>query len=362
MDQAERTATKAQNNGHGRAAEIWTPQDIARKARLRYVSDSEPGIRRRRCGRGFSYSTESGKRVTDRRVLERVESLAIPPAWTEVWICRYANGHLQATGRDDRGRKQYRYHDRWQETSGRAKFSALASFGKLLPRLRRQVERDLASESLTWTKAAALAVALLDETGIRIGNREYANDNQSYGLTTLKSRHVQVEDSQVVFSFNGKSGLKHRIEVTNPVLVERIAECRSIRGGTLLKYESPQGLLSLTSHDVNEYLEAFSPEITAKTFRTWHGSRLAAESLFRSKPAGSESARKRRVCKAIRKASDRLGNTTTICRKYYVHPQVIDLYLDGRFPDVFEGFSPRRRKRISEAEQILLRILDWKTS
>ena len=359
MDQSDRTTTNGKAGGNGRLVEVLTSQEIARRARLRYVCDSEPGIRRRRCGRGFVYSSETGKRLADDRLRERIESLAIPPAWTDVWICRFANGHLQATGRDSRGRKQYRYHDRWQETTGRAKFSALGCFGRLLPRIRRQVANDLNRENLDWTKAAALAVALLDETGVRVGNREYAADNQSYGLTTLKHRHVQVDGSQLVFSFIGKGGLKRRIELNNAQLAELIAECRALRGSTLLKYRSEKGIESLTSYDVNEYLGAFSPEISAKAFRTWHGSKIAAEFLYQVDSAGSERARKRQVSEAICAAASHLGNTRTVCRNYYIHPQVMDLFLKGHFPDVFAGFSPRRRKRITEAEQILLRLLDF---
>jgi DNA topoisomerase I len=355
MVQLERTTTNGEAHSNGQ--QIPTPQEIARQARLRYVSDSEPGIRRRRCGRGFLFYSASGQRLTDARELERIESLAIPPAWTDVWICRFAKGHLQATGRDSRGRKQYRYHDRWQETTGQAKFSTLLAFGLLLPTIRRQVEKDLKQEGLPWTKAAALAVALLDETGIRVGNREYATDNQSYGLTTLRNGHVQVTESRLVFSFTGKGGFKHRLELDNANLAGLVAECRSIRGGTLLQYETEPGRQSLTSYDVNEYLNAFSPDITAKMFRTWHGSKLAAEFLYHADPAGSASKRKRLVSQAFRTAAEHLGNTTTVCRKYYIHPQVTELFLAGRFPEVFEGFSQKRKKRLTGAEQVLLRLL-----
>lgn len=361
MGQQDQIQTTKEKNGNGQAMETLTPKEIARRARLRYVCDSEPGIHRKRRGRGFVYYSALGQRLTDARLLDRIRSLAIPPAWTDVWICRFAKGHLQATGRDSRGRKQYRYHDRWQDMTGRAKFSALAAFGHALPQIRRQVATDLNREGLPWEKVAALAVCLLDETAVRVGNREYATDNDSYGLTTLQDRHVQVMESRLVFSFTGKGGLKHRIELDNARLANLVAQCRAIRGKKLLQYESERGHQPLNSHDVNDYLSSFRCEITAKTFRTWHGSRMVAESLFHSEKPSSVSARKKLVSRAIKEAAESLGNTPKICRKSYVHPQVIDLFLEGRFPEVFDGFTPRRGKRITKGEKILLRLLEHET-
>ncbi len=299
--------------------------------------------------------------MTDARQLERINSLVIPPAWTDVWICRFAKGHLQATGRDNKGRKQYIYHARWQETTGRAKFSGLAAFGRLLPKIRRKVAQDLSLDGLPYEKVAALAVHLLDETGIRVGNREYAADNDSYGLTTLQNRHVRVFGSRLMFCFNAKGGLKCRMELDNPALAELVESCRAIPKGTLLQYENSKGYQSLTSYDVNDYLSTFSPEISAKMFRTWHGSRAAAEFLYHANPprSRSRSARTQLVSKSIRHAAEHLRNTITICRKYYIHPQITDLFLEDRFPEVFEDFTPRTKKRTTKADEILLRILEY---
>lgn len=340
-----------------RTTKPLTPEDIARKARLRYVSDAEPGILRKRRGRGFYYVTASGNAIKDSPQLERILSLAIPPAWTEVWICRFAKGHIQATGRDSRGRKQYIYHARWQETTGREKFSGLADFGPLLPKIRRQVAKDLLLRGLPYEKVQALAVHLLDETGFRIGNREYAADNDSYGLTTLQNRHVRISGSRLLFCFKAKSGLTCRMELDNPRLAKLVESCRANSKGTLLQYENGQSYQSLTSHDVNDYLSQFSPNISAKLFRTWHGSRAAAEFLYNVDPPNSRSARTRLVSESIRHAAEHLGNTVSVCRKYYVHPRISDLFLEGRFPEVFDDFTPRAKKRMTKADQILLRVL-----
>jgi DNA topoisomerase-1 len=336
-----------------------TPEDIARQARLRYVSDSEPGLSRKRRGRGFCYVTAAGKPLKDARQLRRITSLAIPPAWTDVWICRFAKGHLQATGRDNRGRKQYIYHPRWQETTGRAKFSGLLEFGRLLPKIRNKVAEDLSLPGLPYEKVQALAVHLLDETGFRIGNREYAADNDSYGLTTLQNRHVRTSGSKLLFCFKAKSGLKCRMELDNPALAKLVESCRANSKGTLLQYENGKGYQSLTSYDVNDYLSEFSPEISAKSFRTWHGSRTAAEFLYEADPPRSRTARVRLVKQAIREAAEHLGNTVSVCRRYYVHPQITDLFLECRFPEVFKDFAPRPKKRTTKADEILLRILEY---
>jgi DNA topoisomerase-1 len=338
-----------------------TPEDIARQARLRYVSDSEPGIVRKRRGKGFCFLTPSGKPLTNARQLDRVNALAIPPAWTEVWICRFAKGHLQATGRDSRGRKQYIYHSRWQETTGRAKFASLPEFGRLLPKIRKQIAEDLALPGLPYEKVQALAVHLLDETGFRVGNREYAADNDSYGLTTLQNRHVRIEGSRLIFGFNAKSGLKCRMELDNPALAKLVESCRANSRGTLLQYENGKGYQSLTSYDVNAYLDQFSLDISAKMFRTWHGSRAAAEFLFSADLPHSRSARTRLVKQAIQHAAEHLRNTVTICRRYYVHPQITELFVEGEFPKIFEGTPPRPKKRTTKADEILLRILEFRS-
>ncbi|MEX1233199.1 MAG: hypothetical protein WEB58_23310 [Planctomycetaceae bacterium] len=335
-----------------------TPQRLARLAGLRYVCDSEPGLTRRRCGGGFIYVASSGGRLSNGEHLTRIRALAIPPAWTEVWICLHADGHLQATGHDNRGRKQYLYHERWHDISGQAKYSSLASFGKALPRIRQRIEKDLRRHGLPREKVAALAVRLLDETAVRIGNREYATDNESYGLTTLERRHAQISGSRILLSFVGKGGKQREVFLRNARLAKLLARCRNTRGKALLQYEADGRYLPLTSEDVNHYLgEIAGSRMTAKLFRTWRGSTVVADYLYRAEPASSESARKRIVNAAIRAAAEHLGNTPAICRKSYVHPQIIDAYLASRFPAIFKNFTPRRRKSLSADEQVLLHLL-----
>lgn len=335
-----------------------TPQELTRIAGLRYVCDSEPGLRRRRCGGGFLYVAASGRRVSMKRHLMRIRELAIPPAWTEVWICRYANGHLQATGFDARRRKQYLYHERWHEISGRAKFSSLVGFGRALPRIRRQLERDLRRHGLPREKVAALAVRLLDETAVRIGNREYATDNESYGLTTLERRHAHISGSRIRLSFNGKGGKPREIFLRSRNLSRLLKRTRDTRGRALIQYERDGEFVPLSSEDVNDYLgEIAGSRVTAKTFRTWRGSAIVADYLYRTELPDSETARKRVVNKAIRAAAEHLGNTPAICRKSYVHPQVIAAYMSGRYVDIFADFTHRRRKHLAVDEQVLLHLL-----
>jgi DNA topoisomerase-1 len=303
----------------------------ARAAGIRYVGSAEPGIRRRRIGGRFYYVTEAGQRVTKPAQLSRIASLAIPPAWQNVWICADPDGHIQATGIDARGRKQYRYHAAWRKIRDQAKYADVIAFGHALPRLRERVARDLARRTLDKNKAIAAVVALMQQTGIRVGNDEYAASNGSYGLTTLEHRHVRVRGPRVVFKFRGKGGKSHLIEVCDRKLSQIIKASLSIPGRRLFQYVDERARYRpVTAQDVNRYLrEATGHVFTAKEFRTWQGTLRAALHLCACERGTTQAAAKRALRAAIEAASMHLGNTAAICRKSYVHPAVFDAFLDG---------------------------------
>ncbi|HXE58661.1 MAG TPA: hypothetical protein VNK43_11725 [Gemmatimonadales bacterium] len=310
---------------------VTDPVESAASAGLRYLSDASPGIRRRWSGAGFRYVGPDGKRITDRTTLGRIESLAIPPAWTDVWISPWANGHLQATGRDARGRKQYRYHPRWREARDETKFSRMLAFAAALPGIRAGVERDLALPGLPKDKVLATVVRLLECTGIRVGNDEYARQNKSYGLTTLKDRHVRVDGSTLRFSFKGKSGIRHAVDLTDRRLARIVERCQALPGEELFRYFDDAGTSqTIGSEDVNDYLRRITgQDFTAKDFRTWAGTVLAVRALQELGPAESARERARNVIAAIDRVADRLRNTRAICRRYYIHPAVLETYEDG---------------------------------
>ncbi|WP_380070608.1 DNA topoisomerase IB [Dankookia sp. GCM10030260] len=303
----------------------------ARAAALRYVSDERPGIARRRVGKGFSYRQPQGGTVKDPATLRRIRALAIPPAWTQVWICLAGNGHIQATGRDEKGRKQYRYHPRWRETRDAAKFGHMVEFARVLPRIRDQVERDLRLPGLPRAKVLATVVRLLETTLIRVGNDDYARQNGSYGLTTLRNWHVQVAGTELRFSFKGKSGKSWQLRIADGRVARILRECQDLPGQELFQYvDADDQRRSIDSGDVNEYLrETAGTGVTAKDFRTWAGTVLAAMALQDFERFDTQAAAKRNVKQAIEQVSQRLGNTPTICRKCYVHPGILDCYLDG---------------------------------
>jgi DNA topoisomerase-1 len=302
---------------------------------LLHVSDSGPGIRRR-TGKRFGYVDVEGRAIRDARILGRIKALAIPPAWTDVWICPSPRGHIQATGRDAKGRKQYRYHPRWREVRDETKYGRLRAFGQELPRLRRRVEEDLARPGLPREKVLASVVRLLETTLIRVGNEEYARHNESYGLTTLRDDHVEIVGSEVTFSFRGKSGKEHTVGVRDRKLAAIVKRCRDLPGQDLFQYRDADGRQHVVgSADVNVYLrEVMGQEFTAKDFRTWAGTVFAAEELTRCEPAATEVDRRRNVAAAIQAVAERLGNTPAICRRCYVHPVVVESYLDGSLHDV----------------------------
>lgn len=308
-------------------------------AKLRYVTNGGAGIRRKKWGKHFRYFDAEGAPVKDKAVLARIRQLAIPPAWTDVWICPEANGHLQATGRDARGRKQSRYHARWREVRDETKYERMKLFGQALPRIREHVERDLALAGLPREKVLATIVRLLETTFIRIGNEEYARQNHSYGLTTLRDRHVDVEGSKVHFKFKGKSGKMHSIDVRDRQLARIVKKCQDLPGYELFQYVDEDGNpRSIDASDVNEYLHAMTGEpFTAKDFRTWAGTVLACAMLREFDACDTQSQAKKNVVQAIAAVAERLGNTPAVCRKCYVHPAVIENYMSGKMAQAFKA-------------------------
>jgi len=305
--------------------------DAASAAGLRHVSDETPGITRRRSGTGFAYRDARGQPVKDKAVLARIRSLAIPPAWTGVWICPRENGHIQATGRDAKGRKQYRYHPDWRVARDSTKYAHIMEFAHGLPALRAKVDEDMARPGLGRDKVLATVVHLLDTTLIRVGNEDYAQSNQSYGLTTLRNRHVAVKGTELRFEFRGKSGKDWSLKLRDRRVARVVRACQDLPGQELFQYLDDEGARhSIDSADVNAYLRAASGhDITAKDFRTWAGTVLAAMALSEFEKFDSDAAAKRNVKAAIEHASARLGNTPAICRKCYVHPEVLDGYMQG---------------------------------
>lgn len=324
----------------------------AKQARLLYTLDNRPGIQRRRRANLFEYVNRRGRLIRDKKILTRINLLAIPPAWVNVWICPLGNGHLQATGRDSRGRKQYRYHDRWRETRDRGKFDKLVAFAESLPRIRRRVAIDLRHRGLPREKVLAAVVKLLEATLIRVGNDEYAVSNQSYGLTTMRNRHVEVKGSEIRFRFQGKSGINHEIAIQNSELAKLVTQSRGLPGYELFQYVDDQGqICDVTSLDVNSYLSDISgEEITAKDFRTWAGTVLAASALQEFDSAPSDAANKRIIKQAIAWVAERLGNTPAVCRKSYVHPAIINAFLNGKLQTMPQ--VPRENPGLSVSGQL----------
>jgi DNA topoisomerase I len=315
---------------------VSDPEQSARRAGLVYVTDAEPGLRRVRRGKGFVFLTPGGAPASDED-RARIEALVIPPAWEDVWVCPDPRGHLQATGRDARGRKQYRYHPDWQEHRNRLKFDRMVPFGEALPDLRARVEHDLGRPALDRDKVVALAVRLLDETLIRIGNPEYAADNDSYGLTTLRDRHVSFDGAEVRFAFTGKSGKEHEVALRDRRLARLIRACRDIPGHTLFQYYADGGKGAIGSGDVNAYLrETTGEDFSAKDFRTWGGTVLAARALHACGAAEDEKACEEAVVRTIKEVSGGLGNTVAVCRRYYVHPGVLEAYREGTLLDYLQ--------------------------
>ena len=332
------------------------PRLSARLAGLRYVSDDRPGIRRRRHGSGFSYRDAAGRPLRDRRERRRIAALAVPPAWTDVWICPQPSGHLQATGRDARGRKQYRYHPDWRAVRDETKYGRMVAFGEALPRLRARVESDLGLSGLPREKVLAAVVRLLETTLIRVGNPEYARDNQSFGLTTMRSRHVEVAGATMRFRFRGKSGKEHSVAVADRRLARVVRACRELPGHELFQYLDEAGeRQAVDSADVNDYLRAATGEdFTAKDFRTWGGTVLALAALLEAERAAGERGG-RAVIEAVKQVAAQLGNRPAICRKYYVHPAVIEAFLEGALAAVAPASGTAAS--LAELEALTLELL-----
>lgn len=311
---------------------VTDPVLSAKEAGLRYVSDAKPGIKRKKAGKGFIYIDAEGKRVRDSETQKRIRSLVIPPAWTDVWICADPRGHLQATGRDARGRKQSRYHPRWRAVRDETKYERMLLFGTALRSIRTRLEEDLALPGLPRNKVLATIVRLMERTLIRVGNDEYARQNHSYGLTTMRTKHVQVNGSTVVFSFRGKSGKSHTVGVEDRRLARIVRQCQDLPGYELFEYLDESGEThKIDSSDVNDYLRSISGEdFTAKDFRTWAGTVLASLALREFDEFSSETQAKKNVVEAIKAVAQRLGNTPAVCRKCYVHPAVLECYLTGK--------------------------------
>ena len=321
------------------------PVEVAEDAGLRYVSDESPGYTRKAKGDDFEYFDTEGKKIRDETRLLRIKRLAIPPAYQDVWICPSANGHIQATARDARGRKQYRYHERWREVRDENKYERMLVFGKALPKIRRRVKRDLKRRGLPREKILATVVQLLERTFIRIGNEEYAKENKSFGLTTMRNRHVDVTATKLKFSFRGKSGKEHEVDVTDRRLAKIMCQLQDLPGQEVFQYvDEEDEVRKVTSEGVNEYLrEITGEEFTAKDFRTWAGTVLAAMALNAQDAFENKSQAKKNIKEAVSAVARILGNTPSVCRKCYIHPAVLESYLDGA---MIEGLKLKTEEKL----------------
>lgn len=338
------------------------PALSAEWAGLRYTTDEKPGIRRKKAGTGFYYLDRKGERVTDEKTLERIKKLVIPPAWTEVWISASPKGHLQATGRDAKGRKQYIYHPDWEKARNLTKFGRMISFGKALPALREQIEQDIQSRKLDKRKVTALVLSILDNALIRIGNRAYAKTNKSFGLTTLRDRHVTFNGSTVTFSFVGKKGVEQKVDLKDRRLAQLVKKCKDIPGYDLFQYFDEDGeRQTLESGDVNEYLrEATAHDFSAKDFRTWGGTVRMVECLELVLDEDPEMEKEKSIKEAVKLVAQGLGNTPSVCSKYYIHPEVVNLFREDKLLTYLKKHDPTksRNKYMSSMEAFVLKMLE----
>ena len=333
--------------------------EAAEDAGLRYVTDDQSGFSRQRKGEEFEYLDQKGKPIRDEQRLLRIKRLAIPPAWTEVWICPSSNGHIQATGRDARRRKQYRYHERWREIRDENKYDRLVNFGKALPKIRKRLKRDLALKGLPREKVLATIVQLLERSFIRVGNEEYARENKSFGLTTMQDRHVDVKGSKLRFRFRGKSGRQHEVDVTDRRIARIVSNLQDLPGQSLFQYVDDEGKVrDITSQNVNEYLREITGEdFTAKDFRTWSGTVLAAIALNAAGEFETKKQAKANIKNAIEAVAKVLGNTPAICRQCYIHPAILETYLNG---DSIDGLKQETAKEL--AQSAVLKFLQGSSS
>jgi DNA topoisomerase-1 len=345
---------------------VTDPEESAEEAGLVYVSDAAAGVRRRRAGKGFTYLGTDGATIRDPARLAWFKRLAVPPAWTDVWICANKRGHLQATGRDARGRKVYRYHPRWREVRDDFKFERMIAFARALPAIRKRVARDLRRDGLPRERVLAAVVSLLEQTRMRVGNEQYARENRSFGLTTLRNRHATVSGARVVFTFQGKSGREHTVSLTDPRLAKIVKRCRELPGQLLFQYLDEDGRrASVSSDDVNAYLKEITGEdFTAKDFRTWAGTVVAARELSAiagsdSRADGTKAKGRKEIARAIEQVGESLGNTPTVSRNSYVHPAVTEAYLEGEVIRVAPraAGAPRRSPSALTPEEAALLVL-----
>jgi DNA topoisomerase I len=355
------TTSKSSKTGIAVDTDLVTDSEkSARAAGLRYMADDGPGITRRRRGSGFEYRSSKGRPIRDKETLARIKALAIPPAWTDVWICPSPRGHIQATGRDARGRKQYRYHAKWRELRDETKFNRMALFGTALPRIRTTVNKHLRLPGLPREKVLATVVRLLEETMIRVGNEEYARANRSYGLTTLRDRHVDVDRHRARFRFRGKSGVAHDVEITDRRLARVIAHCQDVPGQELFQYLDDDGVgRSIGSGEVNDYLRELGGDyFTAKDFRTWGGTVAAAVLLRECGACETQAERRANIVETVRSVAAVLGNTPAVCRKSYIHPSILDHYDAGDLCDALDECAratARRRVRHMSTDEVMVR-------
>jgi DNA topoisomerase-1 len=338
-------------------AELIDLDAFPEMADLIYVCDADPGILRKRKGKKFEYYYK-GKKLTSEKHLERIKSLVIPPAWENVWICKDPNGHIQCTGTDAKGRKQYRYHPLWQKSRNESKFSKLTAFGNALIKLRKQIKSDLNKRNLTEEKVIATVLALMDETHIRIGNNQYEKANNSYGLTTMKDRHVEISGDSLQFAFVGKKGIKHKISLKNKKLARIVKQCRDIPGKELFQYYDKEGNRhSIDSGKVNAYIRKYTDDsFSTKDMRTWSGSVHAIQGFLEAGAAENQTLRNKKIVEVLDRVSSRLGNTRTVCKNYYVHPLILQLYESGEF-EKHAGKSIKPGSWLNSEEKLLLRIL-----
>jgi DNA topoisomerase I len=354
------------NKQNGDTTVLAESVEAAEDAGLRYVSDEQPGFSRQRKGEEFEFFDTKGKPIRDEQRLLRVKRLAIPPAWTDVWICPSSNGHIQATGRDARRRKQYRYHERWREIRDENKYDRLVNFGKALPKIRRRLDKDLGLSGLPREKVLATIVQLLERSLIRVGNEEYARENKSFGLTTMQDRHVDVKGSKLRFRFRGKSGRQHEVDITDRRIARIVSKVQDLPGQSLFQYVDDEGnVRDITSQDVNAYLREITGEdFTAKDFRTWAGTVLAAIALGAAGAFETKKQAKAHIKKAIEAVAKMLGNTPTICRQCYIHPAVVEAFLNGNSVNGLKKAQELGAKGIDliSAQRAVLRFLQNRSS
>jgi DNA topoisomerase I len=342
--------------------DIYTDPGMSAKwAGLRYTSDDKPGYTRKGAGKGYYYLDSNGEKIEDEKTLARIKALVIPPAWSDVWISKSSKGHLQATGRDAKGRKQYIYHPKWQEARSFTKFGRMISFGKSLPVLRERIHHDINTRKLDRRKVTALVLSIMDNALIRVGNKHYAKSNNSYGLTTLRDKHVKFNGNSVKFSFRGKKGVEQEVDLKNRRLARLVKQCRDIPGYDLFQYYDENGeRQTLESGDVNAYLkEVTQHDFTAKDFRTWGGTVRMVECLETVIDENPEHDKEKSIKEAVKHVAKGLGNTPSVCTKYYIHPEVVNLFREDKLIKYLKNHKAKTTKsnNLSHTEELVLKML-----